>query len=290
MITIEKQRAVTKAVSDFLHIIKFGSGIIRLETKLELKVNRIFQNQEKEFWRLEAKGNWLNKCYVKAQKDLAIKKMRMSENPTDRINFIANLTEEWHEDISDDVILEKTLKKSYVSGYNFAGQEVLNNFKIQESFGLRNLDVLSALDKRSKIVATQINDVSWDLVNNKIADSFWKEGKNVDKVARDLKGLYAETYKHRALNIARTETGEIVSEAQFVSHQKMGIPELEWLAEPDACRFCSPLKGNVVKLGENFDNGLGWKGKHPLVHNRCRCDTAPKVPKEYVPSTYWTGD
>ena len=214
----------------------------------------------------------------------------MSENPDERISFIANLTKEWHEDINDDKILNKTLVTSYKSSYNWSGQEVLNNFAIKESFNLRNLNVLEQLSKRANLTSLKINDTSWQLVNNRIADTFWKEGKNTDAVARDIKGLFEETYKGRAKNIARTETGEIVSEAQFEAHSKMEIPELKWLAEIDACPLCKPLRNQIVKTGEYFDNGKGWRGKHPLVHPSCRCDAIALTPKNYVPSKSWTGD
>lgn len=291
MITLEKKNKINKVVNDFLHIVKYGSGIIHLETDIELKMRRIFKKQSDLFWKLESKNNWLDVIYIKAQKDLEkVEKLRMSENPEERINFIANLTEEWHEDINDDVVLNKTLKKSYISDYNFAGQEVLNEFAIKESFKLRALPVLEALEKRAKVIAVGINQTSWDLVNNKIADSFWKEGKNTDKVAKDIRHLFDETYKGRAKNIARTETGEIVSEAQFQSYKKMEVPELEWLTEPNACELCLPLAGQRRKTGEYFDNRKGWRGLRPLVHNNCKCDITPITPKKFLPKKYWAGD
>lgn len=291
MVTIEKHREVIEEVNNFLHLIKYGSGIIRIETKLELQMKNIFKKQSDLFWKLEAKNDWLNKCYLKAQQDLSkVEKMGMSENPNDRIEFISTLTEDWYDNINDDEILNRTLKDSYISGYNFAGQEVLNEFKIRENFNLRAIDVLGALEKRANLTSPQINQTSWELVQNRIADSFWREGKNTDKVARDIRDLFEETYKHRAKNIARTETGEIVSEATSVSYKEMGMEENEWGSEPDACELCLPLNGQIVKVGENFDNGMGWTGSHPLVHPSCRCYLKAVIPKEFVPSKYWTGD
>jgi len=291
MLTLEKHKAISKEVNNFMHLIKYGSGSLKIETKLELQMKNIFKRQASLFWKMEAKNDWLNKCYLQAQKDLSeIKKMGMSENPDSTINFIADLTEEWHDDINDDIVLNKVLKDTYISGYNFAGQEALNEFKIKESFKLRGINYLKVLDERANLTSPQINQTSWELVQNTIADGFWKEGKNPYKVARDLEGLFDETYSGRAENIARTETGEIVSEAQFEAYNKMGIPEMEWIAEQGACELCSPLRGQIVKTGEPFDNGQGWTGLHPLVHPSCRCDVAPVVGKEFVPSNYWTGE
>jgi SPP1 gp7 family putative phage head morphogenesis protein len=291
MLTKLKCCKIIKAINNTLKIIKISSGQIKIETKLELQAKNIFKKQSDLFWKLEYKNVWLNKCYLKAQQDLSeIKKMGMSKNPEDRIDFIANLTEEWYDDIDNDKILNKTLKNTYVSGYNFAGQEVLDEFKIKEKFNLRSLKVLEALDNRANLTSDQIDLTSWELIQNRIADSFWKEGKNVDKAATDIRDLFESTYKNRAETIARTETGEIVSEATFESYKEMDIEEMEWGAELDACELCFPLDGQIVKVGESFNNGLGWTGTHPLVHPNCRCFTKVVVPENFIPANYWTGD
>lgn len=289
MITLEKKNQINKAVENFLRIIKFNSKAIPLRTELNLKMQRIFKKQSDLFWKLESKNNWLDKIYLQAQKELSLEK-RMSQNPEERIDFIANLTGEWHDDINDDKTLNKRLNKSYVSAYNLAGQEVLNQFKIQANFNLRNLKFLESLKNRANLTAPKINDTSWQLVNNKIADGFWKEGKHVDKVARDIRGMFEETYKHRAKNIARTEVGNALSEAQYKSYKEMEIEEVQWLINPEACELCLPLDNQKRKIGEKFNNGKGWTGYHPLVHPYCECDIVALTPKEFKPSKYWTGN
>lgn len=291
MINTEKRNKVNKAVHQFHHLIKYGSGIIRLETELDLRMQRIFKKQANLFWEMESKNKWLDKIYVKAQADRSkIEKFGMVEGLEGEKKFVGQLTEEWYTEISNDKTMGKVLNKNYIDGYNFAGQEVLNEFAIKEGFKLSNVNVLESLTSRANLITGQVNATSWESLQGKIANSFWREGKDPDKVARDIRGLFDETYKHRALTIARTETGEIVSEAQFKSYEKMGIPELEWLIEPGADKVCLPLKGQKRKTGEDFSNGLGWTGRHPLVHPNCRCDVKAIIPKNYKPSTYWTGN
>jgi SPP1 gp7 family putative phage head morphogenesis protein len=291
MITLEKKKIISHNVKKFLYITKVIPKQIRIESKLQLHLVNIFKNHSRKFWTLEKEKDILNKCYLQAQKDLSeIKKMGMSNNPEDRIKFISELTEEWYTDINSDEMIYKNLIDSYVEGYNFGGQESLNEFKIDENFKLRNLDILNSLNKRANSTSDQINETSWDLLKGRIADSFWKEGKGVDAVARDIRDLFEETYKHRAENIAITEIGNVVSEATLNSYKAMGVEQKEWGTELDACELCAPLDGQIINVGESFNNGNGWIGDSPLVHPRCRCFLMAVVPKDFVPDNIWTGD
>lgn len=288
---MDKKKTITIEIKKFLRIVALYKSRARIEAKFELRMNNIFKQQAKKFWELERKKSWLDKCYLQAQKDLSeIKKMGMSENPKDRMKFVSDLTEEWYKEIDGEDVLQKTLKDSYKEGYDSSGQEVLNEFKIDSKFDLRDKTILGSLDNRANLTKEQIDDTSWELVKNTIADGFWKEGKNPEKVADDIRGLFEETYKGRAENIARTETGQIVSDAQMETYKRMGIPEKEWLAEPTACELCFPLDGQIVAVEENFDNGLGWVGMNPLVHPSCMCAVTARVPDEYEPSKSWTGE
>jgi len=290
MITIEKHKQAIEIVKNTLHLLKVSSKQLRIEKKFESQLRVVFNKQEKEFWRLEKRGRWLEKCYIKAQQDLSkIKKMGISDNPTERIGFISKMTKEWRNSIDNDNNLEEVIYSNYKEGYNLGGQKVLTEFAIQANFNLRALNVLDALGKKAHLVGKEINDVSWDLLNNKIADSFWKEGNGIEQVTADIKGMYKETYYHRGRNIARTETGYAVSEASYQSYKKANVPMLEWIAEIDACKLCSPLRGQKVKTGEYFDNGLGWRGKRPLVHPSCKCDIVGYVSDDFIPSKYWDG-
>ena len=58
MITLEKKNQINKEVTNILHIVKYGSGIIPIKKELELKTNRILKKQSDLFWKLESKGNW----------------------------------------------------------------------------------------------------------------------------------------------------------------------------------------------------------------------------------------
>lgn len=291
MITLEKLKKVNHEVEKTLHIIKINSGQSKIEVRLELQMRNIFKKQAETFWKMEAKNGWLNKCFLQAQNDLSeIQKMSMSKNPKDRIKFIADLTEDWHSNINSDETMSKVLKFSYTEGYNFAGQEVLNEFKIKENFNLRSLDILGALEDRANETSPQINKTSWELVQNKIADGFWKEGKNMDKVTKDIRDLFEETYEGRAKNIAITETGNIVSEATLNSYKEMGVEEKEWGAEPDACELCEFLDGQIVKVGENFVDDEGWQGERPLRHPSCRCFLLSVIPENFDVSNYWDGE
>jgi SPP1 gp7 family putative phage head morphogenesis protein len=285
MINLKKKKDILKEVNQTLKFVRLMAGQSKIESWLQLQMNNIFKIQHKKFWELEKKNDWLNKIYLQATKDL----MKIEKANARKIKYVADLTKNWNDEMNKDKTMSKVLKSTYIEGYNLAGQEVLNEFKIKENFNLRNLDFLEALEERANITSPGINKTSWEMVNNKIATGFWDEGKNPKKVAQDIKGLFEETYKGRAENIAITETGQVFSEATLKSYNKMGVEKKEWGAELDACELCLDLDHQQVNINENFKS-KGWQGQSPLRHPRCRCFLLSVIPEDFKVEDYWNGE
>ncbi len=70
----------------------------------------------------------------------------------------------------------------------------------------------------------------------------------------------------RALRIARTEQMNIFRETSLMQMSEAGLENWEWLAESDACEFCSEQNGKEFPLSESMD-----------THPNCRCATLPVV-------------
>lgn len=77
--------------------------------------------------------------------------------------------------------------------------------------------------------------------------------------------------KYRSEMIARTETGDSVSEGSLDGYEEAGVEKAEFEASADACKECLDLNGNVYTLEES--HGI------ITVHPNCRCNWLPVIPK-----------
>ena len=100
-------------------------------------------------------------------------------------------------------------------------------------------------------------------------------GQSPVQVARDLRdGLKMPL--NRALTISRTEMMNSYRTAALYSYRANSdvVEQWEWLAEPDACPYCSEMNGTKHSLDEGME-----------THNNCRCTELPVV-KSYAALGY----
>ena len=121
-------------------------------------------------------------------------------------------------------------------------------------------------------------------------------GENVSKIRERVRSIYENATTVRAERIARTETIFISNEASLEAMKQIpSVVAQEWMINPDACEFCTPLNGKIVGLNTNFfDLGETIEGsegslklidyeavKHPPLHPNCRCCVLPVNITEY---------
>ena len=96
----------------------------------------------------------------------------------------------------------------------------------------------------------------------------------------DLVNLLAprlEQNVYRADLIAVTETTRVYANGNRIAFEQAGVSSWRWQTNRDelVCKWCGPLNGKVVKIGEAF--GV-WRGKavaEPPFHPGCRCWVTP---------------
>ena len=109
------------------------------------------------------------------------------------------------------------------------------------------------------------------------------QGKNPKALASELrkymteKGRANATYNAQRLMI--TETTRVQTAIQKQSYDEAEIEQYKFIAEPSACRICSPLHDKIFNVkdmlpGENAPN----------MHPNCKCSTVPYVDEV----AFWT--
>lgn len=88
--------------------------------------------------------------------------------------------------------------------------------------------------------------------------------RQVARMLRDQMGIELRD----ALRISRTELMQSYRDAALSTYQANSdvVKSWTWLAEPDACPFCTDMNGTVHDLGESLDS-----------HPNCRCTMLPNT-------------
>lgn len=135
--------------------------------------------------------------------------------------------------------------------------------------------VLKRLAKDVRRVAETTKEEIRELVG-KAAEHGWSN----DQLAQAIldRGLIAagtpEEAGTRAIGIARTELARGHSLGSLAAYQASGVVEsVEWLSGGDSCPECQSLGGKVVKLNEEFADGI----IAPPAHTNCTCAISPVV-------------
>jgi HK97 family phage portal protein len=113
------------------------------------------------------------------------------------------------------------------------------------------------------------------------------EEEGDEAVAEALQERLDEWGEKRPGKIGMRESVQFGSAAVKALYVAGGVTVLRWVANPDACPFCSSMDGrtagvqqNFVSAGEGVDGGEGTDGPltpsdnigHPPLHSNCSCD------------------
>ena len=101
-------------------------------------------------------------------------------------------------------------------------------------------------------------------------------GESPFKVAARIRKSM-DVSKYVAERLARTEMARIQGELQTRSYEKADVDKYIFIAEPTACKACSPLDGRIFgvnskRIGKNFQP----------IHPNCRCSTAPYIDRDEI--------
>lgn len=109
------------------------------------------------------------------------------------------------------------------------------------------------------------------------------QGENPRVGARKLRGAVDKSVKNKryaAERLAITESARTQTMAQQESFRMYGIEQVEWIAEPDACRICAAQDGQIFTVN-SMTSGSVTIPAHP----HCRCSYS-----SYVDRSAWEAD
>lgn len=115
-------------------------------------------------------------------------------------------------------------------------------------------------------------------VGQALSEWIARPGATVGELNSDISKLFDRS---RASTIAVTEATRAFASGEEIAYLNEGITHWTWQTNRDelVCKFCGPLNGKTVKIGDVFATFRGVAVVKPPFHPNCRCGVRPKVNK-----------
>lgn len=164
---------------------------------------------------------------------------------------------DWEE---EENLLRSLMDKFYATAGELAAADASATLGVQIDWALSNPNIQRTMGMLSKRIVG-INETTRLDVSKVIADSL-TEGVTLDELAGRLDGMFAETYKGRAMTVARTESMYSYSMSSLRSYEESGVIEsVEFADNPDhdtdpmppTDTTCADRNGHETELGKASD-------------------------------------
>ena len=298
MMKIKRRRIQTKINK----ILKKRKQLPQRKTVVELRlINSFSKDVYKEFQRQKrATLKWLKDKNILSKLFKYFKKhypeLYEKDISEDDLTILNKFIKDWKKNVKPEN-MEKVLNYWMSRAAAYGGLKALQELGIDLSFNLKDRKLLKSFKDRGKKITGGISKKTLKDFRNILKVAYLEEGISPYEVAKRIKGLFEETYKNRAMIIARTETAISSSTTQFETYKKNGIKFKMWLAVVDERTRDSHeyVNGQVVRIDEFFDV-MGTPMMHPHDPTAparevisCRCDHVAIIENWNEPAVPWNG-
>lgn len=176
-----------------------------------------------------------------------------------------------------------------------AATTILEELNSEDLFSVDDPSAYHLITTRSNQLAGNITSTTYEAIKNALAEGA-SEGESIPKLAARISGLFEQTYKNRAVTVARTEVLSAYNGSAMATGQALPsdvVAGFEWLSTPGARTrpAHNAADGQVIPTGARFAVG-GTEMSYPgdpsappgLVIN-CRCTLLVLTPGEYQAKT-----
>ncbi len=188
--------------------------------------------------------------------------------------------------------LDKATKNEFREGIRSSGQRRLDELGVEIAFDLDDPRVVQFIAEESSNQIVGINNRTKKLVRATLREGF-ENGESINKLARRIRGVYADAQGRRSLVIARTESVRALNSGQVAATAQAGFEGKQWLSTQDpkvrdTHAIGTGMDGQIVGVNGDFVSPSGAVGPFPGAMStaaesvNCRCTTLSiaKVPQE----------
>lgn len=195
----------------------------------------------------------------------------------------------------DDI--QKRLLAEYTAVFNKSGQFAAKKIGLHINFKLTNKNLITTLNQRTETFP-ESSKVHFETTMNIIEQYFIKQGEAPysKKFMASIQKAVGDYTEAEAVRYTRTETGIIMTDAEYRTYKENGVTGKQWLTAILNVRPThAALKNKIIPIDETFDVG-GNPAKHPMDSSlpageiiNCRCDIAPVFIGKRNKSKEWSG-
>lgn len=277
-----------------------STSTIRLIAGCRDDIASEFRRQGRQTAKYLSKGDKLQKLYDYTKKKFPeyFEKAKKKDLATIR-KEVDKLLDGWA-DYVDPEDMDKVLESWQDKAAIAAGNKALQELGMRIGFNLRSPALINELRKRGTEITGEITEKTLNDLRKKMVEGYVEKGLNPHSLAREIKGMFEETYKNRSKAIARTEVRTAQEITSHMTYVKNGLEYKMWRAIMDAVTRLSheEVNGMIMPIEEPFIVN-GYEMMHPLDGSlgapageivNCRCDEIPILEGWNEPADAWRGD
>lgn len=188
--------------------------------------------------------------------------------------------------------LDRATRNEFKEGIRSSGQRRLDELGLEIAFDLDDPRVIQFIAEQSSNQIVGINNRTKKLLRATLREGF-DNGEGINKLARRIRGVYADAQGRRSLVIARTESVRALNSGQVAATAQAGFEAKQWLSTQDpkvrdTHAVGTGMDGQIVGVNQDFVSPSGAVGPFPGAMStaaesvNCRCTTLSiaKLPQE----------
>jgi len=186
--------------------------------------------------------------------------------------------------VEGNKILVKELVDSYNGGVGVATRNITG---LAIDFRLRNPAMLAEITRAGEKIVVGAAKTQVERIRNTLRQEFFDKGKGAREVRRMFRAHFDDAYRGQGMLIARTETKNIVAQANLDAMVHNGVEGKGWrTTSGNPCEGCEGNDGVEVGVSESFPN---WGESEADSHPGCMCYVYPVTRHEFEGEP-WRGD
>ena len=176
----------------------------------------------------------------------------------------------------------KILVQELVDGYNGGVAMATQNITgLAIDFRLRNPAMLAEIQRAGEKIVVGAAKTQVERIRNTLRQEFFEKGKGAREVRRMFRTQFEDAYRGQGMLIARTETKNIIGQANMDAMVHNGVEGKGWrTTSENPCEGCQGNDGVEVGVSESFPN---WGESEADSHPGCYCYVYPVAQKPGTP-------
>lgn len=208
--------------------------------------------------------------YFEKQKDEVMKNLTREYKGLEvkefKVKGVSNIVFDFDKSVVAGISLITPFIREYIERSGEQGTVLANG----EKFDLDTPKIKNFIPERAKYFAESISNTTTNKLLNSIQEGI-DNAETLEEISERVAGIYDIAVGSRTQTIARTEVAAASNFGSVEAYSQAGIEKHQWVVVNPIDEPCLGNEGQIVKIGEDFNDGSSQAPIHP----NCQCTTIP---------------